>query len=60
MKDKIHGPRHENVLADILPDEFEIRIVTQVGDILRRSGDGIINGDDAEAFREQTIGKMRP
>ena len=58
MKHKIHRPRDENVLADILPDEFEIRIVTQVGDIFRRSGDGIINGDDAEV-RVLNLSKLR-
>jgi hypothetical protein len=59
MKYKVHWARHENELAYVMTDKFEIRIASYVRDIVRGSGYGVINRDYAKAFSEQTIAKMR-
>lgn len=45
MKYEVHWARHENELAHVMTDKFEIRIASYVRDIVRGSGYGIINRD---------------
>ena len=59
MEDEIDHARHKDKLGDVLPDKPEIRIPGQMGDIIRRSGDKIVDRDDPKSFSQQPITEMR-
>src|SRR5438067_2504560 len=59
VKNVIHVFIDEDVLRDILLDETVILVAREVLDVLRISGDEIVDSDDAESLREKPIGQMR-
>ncbi len=47
-------------VRDIVPDELELRVPEQVGDVLGRAGDEVIDRDDLVALGEEPIAEVRP
>jgi hypothetical protein len=58
MEHEVDGARHKYKVGDVLPDKSEIRIPGQMGDIVWRSGDEIINRDHAKSLSQQPITEM--
>ena len=59
VPDVIDGFVKENEFSDVLLNEAEILISTEVRDVVRAAGDEIIKADDFVAFGEKVIGEMR-
>ena len=49
----------ENKFRHVLLDEFEMGIAAEVGDVVHRTGDKIVDGDDLVAAREQQVRQVR-
>ena len=58
MPDIIDRYVEENKFRDVLLDEFEIGIAPQVGDVIDRSSDEIVDRNDLVTARDQQITKM--
>ena len=52
MKNEVYLAGHKNKLRHIVSDKTEIRISGQMRDILRRSGDEIVNRDDTKSLSQ--------
>jgi len=59
MPDEIHRDVQKDKFRYILLDEFEIRVPTEVGNIVYRSGDEVINTDDPMPAGEKQVGQVR-
>src|SRR6516165_4861610 len=59
MEHEIHGPGNKNELRYILPDQSKIRIPGEMFDIIRRTGNEIVNCNNTEPLAQQAITKMR-
>src|SRR5438067_1465654 len=52
--------RQENVTRDVVLDEGEISVASEVPDVLEIARDQIINRNHPVSLRQQPIGQMRP
>ena len=59
MPDEIHRATQINKFGNILANEPEIRIPSEMRDVIHAAGDQIVDGDDAVAAREKQINQMR-
>ena len=59
MKDVIYRTWNKDVFRDIVPDKLKIRIPGQVLDVIGIPGDQIVDPNDSESLREQSIAQMR-
>jgi hypothetical protein len=59
MKDVVYRAGSKDVFGYVVPDELKIRIPSQVLDIIGIPRDQIVDGNDSESFREQSIAQMR-
>ena len=59
MPDEIHRLLEEDELSDILLNELEGRVPTEVSNVLDAAGDEVIQADDPVAARQQKVGQMR-
>jgi len=58
MEDVIDRAGDEDELAHVAPDKAKVRIIRQMGDVIRGPSDNVIDSDDAKSFGEETIGQM--
>src|SRR5258707_638460 len=58
MEDVVHPAGDKDVFGYVVPDEFKIRTPSQVLDIIGITSDQIVDGNDSEPFREQSITQM--
>jgi hypothetical protein len=59
LEHKVHGARNKNEFRNVVPDKSKVRISSKMFDVVRRSGNEIINCDDAKPFAQQTIAEVR-
>ena len=59
VPDVIHRLVEKEEFGDVLLDEFEVRVAGQMGNIVHRAGDKIVNADDLVAARQEQIGQVR-
>lgn len=55
----MHRNMQENELGDILVDEFEVGIASQVRDVIDRASDKIVDADDLMAACQQQVRQVR-
>ena len=58
MPDVLDRPIQENEFGDILLDEFELRITTQMRDVIDGAGHKVIDPDNFVATSQQQIHEM--
>ena len=58
VEDDVHLAGDVEVLGDVLLDEAVVRITLQVVEVGRVAGDEVVHADDAESFRQKTVGEM--
>src|SRR5580704_3427516 len=59
MPDIIDRDIEENEFRHILLDEFKIRIAPEMGDVVHRAGDKIVNADDLVPAGKQEVRQVR-
>ena len=59
MPDVIHGHIQKEEFGHVLLDELELRVATQVGDVVDRASDEIVDADDPMSSREEQVRQMR-
>ena len=59
MKYVVHAAGQINVLRHVVMDELEVRVAGQVGDVVGIARKQIVDGDDAMAFGQKAVRKMR-
>ena len=60
MPDVVHGRIQKNELGNVLLDELEIGMASQVRNIVNTAGDEVVDANDSVATRQQQIRKVRP
>jgi len=60
MPDVIHRTLQEDELRDILLDEPEVRMATQVNDVVPVAGHEVVDGNDPVPALQEQIHQMRP
>ena len=58
MEDIIDRARDEDELAHVAPDKVKVRLIREMGDVIRRASDDVVDSNDAEAFGEKAVGEM--
>ena len=58
MEHVVHIIRQKNEVRDIVLDESVALVAREVRDIIRVSGDEVVDTDHAMPFRQQAIGKV--
>jgi hypothetical protein len=58
MEDVVYRAGNKDEFGYVVPDKFEIRIPSQVLDIIGITRDQIVDANDSEPFREQSITQM--
>ena len=58
MVDVIDWAWDEDELAHITLDKVKVRVTCKMGNVIRGTGDVVVDSDDAEAFGEKAVGEM--
>lgn len=59
MEDVIDRALVRDKPGDIMMNKLEVRVPLLMRDVVERSGEKIIDGDDTMAFREEPVTQMR-
>ena len=59
MEHVVDAAGEVDVLGDVVVDEREVRVAGEVGDVVGVARDQVVDGDDAMAFGQQAVAKMR-
>ena len=59
MEDVVDISIDEEIVCDVVLNELELRLSSQMGDVCRATGDQVVDADDRVPLRDEAITEMR-